>query len=305
MPRLHLAENSPDSLTDWLIGTPLMILAIIVCAVALRWLVHRAIARVVKSMVSHGPRRPPSESPRAARVLRQAAGLDNERRAQRAETTGSVLRSVTSLVIYGIAALTIMAEVGVPLGPLLASAGVGGVALGFGAQSLVKDFLSGIFMIIEDQYGVGDVIDTGDMMGTVEEVSLRVTRVRDFEGVVWYLRNGEILRIGNRSQGWSTAMIDIPIAYDQPVDTAISALEQVAEEMDAAPEWHKLLLEPPAVGGVQSVAAGEINLRVTAKCVPMQQYGVTRELRRRAKDAFDAAGIKGPELPPYAKGPAA
>ncbi|TWP37670.1 mechanosensitive ion channel family protein [Leekyejoonella antrihumi] len=304
MPHLHLVDNSPDSVTGWLIGTPLMVIAIIVCAVVLRWLIHRAISRVVKSMISHGPRRPPSESPRAARVLRQAAGLDNERRAQRAETTGSVLRSVTSLVVFGIAALTIMAEVGVPLGPLLASAGVGGVALGFGAQSLVKDFLSGIFMIVEDQYGVGDVIDTGDLMGTVEEVTLRITRIRDFEGAVWYLRNGEILRIGNRSQGWSTALIDIPIGYDQPVDIATRALEQIAQDLDDAPEWHQLLLETPTVNGVQSVAAGEINLRMTAKCVPMQQYGVTRELRRRAKEAFDAAGVKGPELPPYAKGPA-
>ncbi len=302
MPRLPLAGDAPNSVADWLVGTPLMIAGIVIVAVVVRWLVHRLIARVVTSMVSHRPRRPPSESPRAARVLRQAAGLDGQRRAQRAQTTGSVLRSVSTMVIFAIAALTIMAEIGVPLGPLLASAGVGGVALGFGAQSLVKDFLSGIFMIVEDQYGVGDVIDTGTMMGTVEEVSLRITRVRDFEGVVWYLRNGEILQIGNRSQGWSTALINISVGYDQPVDRAISTLEQVVRDLDSDPEWHKLLLETPTVGGVDSVAAGAVEIRVTAKCVPMEQYGVTREIRRRAKDAFDAAGIKGPQLPPYAAG---
>ncbi len=296
------AENPPNTWTDWLLGAPLMVACIIVAAVALRWIAHRLISRVVDTMANHKPRRPPSESPRAARVLRQAAGLDNERRAQRAQTVGSVLRSVSTMVIFGIAVLTIMAELGVPLGPLLASAGVGGVAIGFGAQSLVKDFLSGTFMILEDQYGVGDVIDTGTMMGTVEEVTLRITRVRDFEGVVWYLRNGEILQIGNRSQGWSTALINIPIGYDQPVDRAIHALQRVVTEMDGDAYWHKLLLETPTVDGVQSVAAGAVEIRVTAKCVPMEQFGVTRELQRRAKDAFDEAGIRGPQLPPYATG---
>ena len=128
---------------------------------------------------------------------------------------GAILKSTSTFVIFTLALLTVMATVGLPLGPLLASAGVGGVALGFGAQSLVKDFLSGIFMILEDQYGVGDVIDTGEAVGTVEDVTLRVTRLRDASGIVWYVRNGEIVRIGNRSQGWSTALVDIPVGLQR------------------------------------------------------------------------------------------
>ena len=152
-------------------------------------------------------------------MLAQATGLAHERHRQRTLTMGSLLRSiVTFVVVTLITVLTVMAIVGIPLGPLLASAGVGGVALGFGAQSLVKDFLSGIFMILEDQYGVGDVIDTGEAIGTVEEVTLRVTRLRDASGVIWYVRNGEIIRVGNKSQGWSTAIVDMPVSYAENVE---------------------------------------------------------------------------------------
>lgn len=297
--------HADQTVLGWFLDGPLMVLCIIVGAVLLRWLVHHAIRGVVRRMVTTTPRRPQAATPRAARVLRQAAGLDSARRKQRAETTGSILRSVSTLTIFAIAALTILARVGVPLGPLLASAGVGGVALGFGAQSLVKDFLSGIFMIIEDQYGVGDIIDTGQAIGTVEEVSLRVTRVRDFEGVVWYVRNGEILRVGNRSQGWSFAMVDIAVGYDQDLKLATSTLEQVLADLDSDPQWHKVLLESPQFGGVQSVSPGQIDLRVNLKCLPNEQWALTRELRGRAKEAFDAAGVKGPELPAYRTPPSA
>ncbi|GGB16555.1 mechanosensitive ion channel protein MscS [Flexivirga endophytica] len=292
----RFAAADKQSTLEWAVGAPLMILCIIVGAIALRWIVVRAIDRAVRAMEN---RSRPERTGRTGRMLRQAAGLDNQRRKQRAATMGSVLRSVATIIIFGVAALTVMARLGVPLAPLLASAGVGGVALGFGAQSLVKDFLSGIFMIMEDQYGVGDVVDTGGTIGTVEEVTLRVTRIRDFEGVVWYIRNGEILRIGNKSQGYATTFVDIPIGVDQSVEKALQVLRRVAAEVDDESPWKERLLEEPMVAGVQEMSSGSVTLRIIATCVPNEQYGVAREIRERAKMALDEAGVRGPHLPPY------
>ena len=162
-------------------------------------------------------------------MLASATGALSERRRQRTETLGSVLRSLVTTIVFGVAFVMILDEVGIPIAPLLASAGVAGVALGFGAQSLVKDFLSGIFMILEDQYGVGDVIDTGEAIGKVEDVTLRVTRLRDGNGVVWYVRNGEIIRVGNRSQGWSTAIVDLPVAYTEDVERVQAILREALQ----------------------------------------------------------------------------
>lgn len=182
------------------------------------------------------------------------------------------------------------------MAPLLASAGVGGIALGFGAQALVKDFLSGIFMIAEDQYGVGDHVRIGEVTGTVEEVTLRITKVRDASGMAWYVRNGEVLTVGNVSQGWSTAIIDIPVAYDEDPEHVLSLLQGVANDFDVDENWSDYLLETPKVAGVESIASGTMTLRLTAKCAPNQQLGVQRELRQRAKRVLDAAGIRGPQL---------
>jgi small-conductance mechanosensitive channel len=173
------------------------------------------------------------------------------------------------------------------------------VALGFGAQSLVKDFLSGIFMIVEDQYGVGDVIDTGEAIGEVEDVTLRVTRLRDGNGVVWYIRNGEIVRIGNRSQGWSTAIVDTAVAYDEDIDRAITVMREVVHQMDQDPAWQGRLLEEPTVVGVESIAAGAVTVRIIAKCAPNENFPVQREIRERLKVALDRSGIRAPQLAPY------
>ncbi|MCA1672362.1 MAG: mechanosensitive ion channel family protein, partial [Actinobacteria bacterium] len=182
-----------DSVVD---GT-FSILTIMVLAFGLRLVVHRAINRLI-SRVSEG--RTPAW-PRTRE--RQAAGgprpESTERRSQRARTIGSLLRSVSSFMIYGIAFIMVLAEFGVDVAPILASAGVLGLAIGFGAQNLVRDFLSGIFMMLEDQYGVGDTVDLGEATGDVEAVGLRITTIRDVSGTVWYVRNGEILRVGNFS----------------------------------------------------------------------------------------------------------
>jgi len=211
---------------------------------------------------------------------------------------GSILKSTSTFVIFAIALLTIMATLSLPLGPLLASAGVGGIALAFGAQTLVKDVLSGIFMILKDQYGVGDVIDTGEAIGTVEEVTLRVTRVRDASEVVWYIRDGEIVKIGNRSLGWSTAVVDIQVSCTESLDTVLPLVREVAHELDRAPEWTTPLLEEPVVAGAESMVGAVITIRVIAKCAPNENFPVSRQVRERVKAALDAAGIRAPQAGP-------
>lgn len=293
-----------EDVVDYLVGAPLRIVAILLGAVVIRWLVHRAITRVMKRTIDSRLRERLAER-RHGHVLVEASGvLASERRRQRAETIGSVLRSIASFVIFGLAFVTALAELGIALGPILASAGVAGVALGFGAQSLVRDFLSGIFMILEDQYGVGDLIDTGEAVGTVEEVSLRVTRLRDSSGMVWYVRNGEILRVGNHSQGWSTALVDVSIAYNQDIPTVLEVIRATANELAEDDAWRDRILEDPVVAGVESVTGAAVTIRVIVKCTPNDHFAVQRELRERIKEAFDREDIQVP-LPPAPAPPAA
>jgi moderate conductance mechanosensitive channel len=205
---------------------------------------------------------------------------------------GSLLNSISSIVIWTIFAITAVAELGYPIGPLIASAGVVGVALGFGAQSLVKDFLSGISMIFEDQYGVGDVVDVGSASGTVEAVGLRVTRLRDVEGTVWYVRNGEILRVGNKSQNWARTVLDIPVALDQDLHKVQEVLRDVAHDVWDDEDFKHLVIEEPEVWGVQELTPNWISVRVTLKTAPMEQWAVAREMRQRIKLRFDHEGIE-------------
>ena len=294
-----LSEITPEEVWAWFLGEPLLILVTILSALVLRWVLLRSISRVVDVTIAKHDARRNRQPGRAGRVLAQATGVVNERHKQRTLTMASLLRSVITFSIALITVLTVMSIVGIPLAPLLASAGVGGVALGFGAQSLVKDFLSGIFMILEDQYGVGDVIDTGEAIGTVEEVSLRVTRLRDPSGVVWYVRNGEIIRIGNKSQGWSTAIVDIPVSYSENLEKVIPLIKSVVHQMDEAAEWQGLLLEEPQVVGVESMTGTAVTVRILAKTAAEQQYGVSREIRERVKAALDEAGVQGPPHAPF------
>lgn len=282
----------------WLVTDGVRVLITIALAVVARWFLHRAIGRVVKTMTSKSAKRL-VDATNVGRVAGTANGLAQERHVQRVETMASLLRSVATFVVGTIATLTIMALFGIPLGPLLASAGVGGVALGFGAQSLVKDFLSGVFMIFEDQYGVGDVIDTGEAIGTVEEVTLRITRLRDATGVTWYVRNGEIVRIGNKSQGYSTAIVDMPVAYDENIERVIAVIREAANAFGTDPEWKDRLEAEPRVLGVESITGATMTIRVLTQCVAGENFGVQRELRERLKIALDVAGIKAPPVAPF------
>ncbi|MBA2695629.1 MAG: mechanosensitive ion channel family protein [Ornithinimicrobium sp.] len=288
--------DSWEDFGGWLLGPPLRVVLIIVAAVVLGWLVRRSIKGVEDAAAARAENK---QRDNTDKVVDAATAADIERRHQRALTLGSLLRSIATFTIATVAILTVMAEIGLPLGPVLASAGVGGVALGFGAQSLVKDFLAGVFMIIEDQYGVGDLIDTGEAVGTVEEVTLRITRLRDASGVVWFVRNGEIIRIGNKSEGWAVATIDIPVAYDEEPSRVLPLLHQVAEEVWADPEQHARLIEEPSVAGVESVSGGVMTLRIFAKCRPGEQWAMPRVIRQRVKAVLDAEGIRGPQINPY------
>ncbi|HEY0646108.1 MAG TPA: mechanosensitive ion channel family protein, partial [Nocardioides sp.] len=213
------------------------------------------------------------------------------RRVQRAATMGSLLKSIVSGIVFTVIALMVISELGYDIAPLIASAGILGVALGFGAQALVKDFLSGIFMIFEDQYGVGDVVDLGEASGTIEAVSLRVTRLRDVNGTVWYVRNGEVLRVGNMSQNWARTVLDVTVGYTEDLVHVRRVLEEVAHDLWEDEDFRGLIIEEPEVWGVESLGVDGIVMRVTLKTAPMEQWGVARTMRERVKARFEHEGI--------------
>jgi small-conductance mechanosensitive channel len=212
---------------------------------------------------------------------RARALLGGERRQQRATALGSVLSNVASLTIFTIATFIILGDLGLNLAPVLASAGVIGIAIGFGAQNLVQDFLAGIFMLLEDQYGVGDVIDIDEVTGTVEAVSLRITRVRDVNGVIWHIRNGTISKSGNESHGWARAVVDFPVPHNLDIMQARTLMEHAAVAMWQDETWHEVILERPEVWGVQEVTSESVLVRVIARTAPLRQWEVGRELRER------------------------
>lgn len=270
---------------------------VLVLALVLRAVLRLVIRRVVRVLVNRGHDRNDDLGARARRILAKASGVTAERHRQRAETLGSLLRNIVDVVVTVVVVLTVLAIFGVPMGPLIASAGVGGVALGFGAQSLVKDYLSGIFMLAEDQFGVGDLIKVGELTGTVQEVTLRVTKLRDTTGTVWYVRNGEVLTLGNVSQGFSTAVVDVPVSIDEDPEKVQSVLRAALATMDQEPEFDDVLLEPPSVLGVGAISAGSMTVQVSVKTGPNQQWGPMRAVRERSQRALAEAGIRGPILP--------
>jgi small-conductance mechanosensitive channel len=279
--------------SNWLIAKPLSILVLILIGVVLRWLVHRLIGQItrhaaegaVPSIIARG---------RMPQMFAERDAIASERRQQRADTMGSLLGSIATGVISSIVVFMVIAQLGYNIAPLIASAGIIGVAIGFGAQSLVKDFLSGIFMIMEDQYGVGDTVEVGLASGTIEAVGLRVTRMRDVNGTVWYVRNGEILAVGNMSQNWARTVLDIPVAFSEDLTRVRALLAEVAQEVWEDPEYRPVILEQPEVWGVERWDPDGVIIRLVVKTAPQQQWSVARELRERVKDRFDAEGIEIP-----------
>ena len=281
--------------SEWVLDRPIRIMFIVILAWIASKLAQRAVVRFARGIAVS----PTHERLQVLRELGPGRILIEERETKRAEaraeTIGHVLRSVVVAGVWTLALLMILGELDINLGPLIAGAGIGGIALGFGAQSIVKDFLSGLFMLIEDQYGVGDFIDVGAASGTVEEVSLRSTTLRDVAGTVWHVPNGEIARVGNMSQLWSRAVIDVEVSYDTDLRMAMGVVQRVADEMWQDPEWGgDELMDPPEVRGIQNLGASGIAIRLMVKTEPSEQWNVERELRLRLKEALDEAGIEIP-----------
>ncbi|NUT34038.1 MAG: mechanosensitive ion channel family protein [Hamadaea sp.] len=283
-------NSTVASASLWVIK-PARIVLIVILALIARFILHRAISRM--TMRAGEGKVPTILRPLRERLpssLTEATTVFPERRRQRAAAIGSVLRSFVTATVFSIAGLMILGELGINLTPLVAGLGIVGAALGFGAQSLVKDVLAGLFMLLEDQYGVGDVVDVGEATGVVEAVGLRTITIRDGQGVVWYVRNGEIIRVGNRSQGHRVAIIDVPIGFAN-VDEAVTVLRAAADRVAADPEYAADFLEPPEVAGVESVTIDGATIRVTAQTPNEAHLRVTRELRRRMSEALESSGI--------------
>ena len=289
-------------IADWIIDRPLRIILILAAAWILVRVARRGIDRLVKRILITDDRSTrrivipgldtvakldsPEDREREERVrLRQNA---------RAASISEVLRSTTTVLIWSIAGMLVLGELGVDLAPLIAGAGIAGIALGFGAQELVKDCISGLFMLLEDQYGIGDIVDLGEATGVVEEVALRTTVLRGVDGTVWHVPNGQVARVGNVSQHWSTALIDIDVAYDADLSEVRDVMQRTAEEVCAHPDISDDVLDAPQVLGVESLAADGITLRMTVTTAPGTQWGVQRRLREALKAAFDTAGIEIP-----------
>ncbi|MFC7017490.1 mechanosensitive ion channel family protein [Streptomyces viridiviolaceus] len=294
----HLAAEWPGWMRDHttaLIGIPLRVALIVVLLLVVRAVAKRAITRVVQRVLEPAAgetdRSRSRWSGRGPAVLHRDRSRARQRREQRARTIGSVLSSAVTIVLFMIGVAMVLDQVGIALGPLLASAGVVGLAIGFGAQSLVADYLSGLLIMIEDQYGVGDSVDLGEAVGEVEHVGLRLTHVRDLNGGLWHIRNGEIMRVRNDSQEWARAVLDVAVAYDANLDRVHQVLEDTGRAMRQDPAFEDVLLEDLSVWGVQSLDADGVVVRLAVKTVPLQQWAVTRELRHRVKEALDEAGI--------------
>jgi small-conductance mechanosensitive channel len=266
------------------------ILFVVLLALLVRAIVNRLINKVTERAATATLSVTPNGRAHKAATAVHLAGT--ERREQRARALGSILRSAVSIIVFGIAALTILGILGFNLAPLLASTAVLGVALGFGAQNLVRDYLAGLLMLVEDHYGVGDTVNAGVATGTVEAMTLLTTRLRDVNGVVWHIRNGTIEAVGNESQGWSRAVIDYPVPYGEDLAQIRMLMEQAADSLYRERGWKKLMLEKPEVWGAQELSSKEVTMRLVAKTTPMRQWEVARELRARVKAALDAAGVR-------------
>jgi small conductance mechanosensitive channel len=270
-------NRSQASSGESLFGPPLKIVLLVVGGMVVTRIGMRAARRFVRAIHTRSPLR-----------------TGSTRAQQRAATLGDVLAGLVRAVGWTVVLLLVLGELGLNVAPLIAGAGIAGIALGFGAQSLVKDFLSGFFILVEDQYGVGDVINLGDATGTVEDVTLRVTRLRATDGTVWFVPNGEIKQVGNTSMEWSRALIDVLVPYESDVRAITGYLNEVAAEFAADQRWSEAVLEPPEVWGVQAMGSEGITLRVVVKTAPRKQYDVARELRGRITERLRQEGVRGP-----------
>lgn len=308
LPGLQLLAPATDragglsAVARFLVDTPLVIAGIVVAAFVVNKLCRRAAKLLVRRVGARRARHGPGLLKRhAPAVLFDTGELLSARAVQRSEALAAALAGVVSFVIGLMAVVAVLRVAGVRIAPLLTGAGLIGVALGFGAQPLIKDFLSGVFILVEDQFGVGDWVDIGAATGSVEAVTLRATRVRSVDGTVWHVPNGQILRAGNMSQHWSRALLDVQIALDSDIPRAREAIKRVADEI-----WHEdgAIIEEPEVWGVTSVGPDGITIRLVAKTAPLEQWRISRRLRERIKAELDREGIEVPPPVQWARGDA-
>ncbi len=271
---------------DW--GFAIRIALIIVGLFVIRLILLVLIRRVVTSVTSGVKKRAGAEDTRAL----DASPLARARIVQRARTIGLVLSNLITAGLLISAVIAILSELGIAIGALAAGAGILGAALGFGAQSLVRDFISGLFIVVEDQYGVGDFVDLGSATGVVESIGLRVTQVRDLEGTVWYVRNGEILRVGNSSQGWSRVILDLPLAYNADLDKAKKVIEEAAAKLAESLGSKSGLIGKAQVWGIQAIEGESVVFRIVQQVRPSKKDELARLIRLEVKKAIDKAGIK-------------
>ena len=264
---------------EFLLVRPLKVVLILLLAVVVSRVAARAVRRAVRSVRARTPLSPTSV-----------------RAEQRASTLGDVGASLVRAVVWVVALLMVLDEVGLNLAPLLAGAGIAGVAIGFGAQSLVKDVIAGMFILLEDQYGMGDVVRlSAGASGVVEDITVRMTRLRAVDGTVWFVPNGEIREVGNSSMEWSRALIDVLVRYETDLDLVRDIITEEAHAFALDPEWASKLLEPPELWGVESMEANHLVVRMVVKTAPLEQYAVGRELRRRITARFWRDGVRGPD----------
>lgn len=292
-----------DTNKHWLVEVPIRVAVYLLVALIARYLIHRMIDRATTGrnpkIVDEAQPSADEAEPKRQRLrnLRERAGssANNDkiaaRRQQRAQTIGSVLKSTVSIVLLVWVVLSVLNVFGVNIAPFIASAGVVGLAIGFGAQNLVRDFVTGVFMLLEDQYGVGDTVDLGDAIGEVESVGLRITTIRDIDGTLWYVRNGEIARVGNMSQDYAVARIEVPVALTNDLSRAERVALEAAQQAIKDPALAAKVIGDPEMLGVQELSPDLVTLRMTVKTRPNAQWSVQRSLRRAILAAYDEHGI--------------
>ena len=289
------------NMAELLLARSLKVAAVLLGAVVLNRLVRWLLRRLVRGL-EHRYIQQPLESLRAKTpraLLASTDPLPSLRRSQRAEMIGAALANVASVAIWLVAAIGVLHVLGLRLGPLLAGAGIAGLVLSLSAQQMVRDFLSGIAMLMEDQYGPGDVVDAGPAKGVVERVGLRTTRLRAVDGIVWHVRNGEIERLGNESRDWARVLVDVEVARGTDLAQAMRTVEQAAHQVAQDEQWQPFLLEAPELWGVEEVKPASVTIRLAVKTRPSKRDDVARQLRASVEGALEQAGIP---LPPVAEG---
>lgn len=282
-----------DRIGQWLLSNGVTILVIILVALLVRFVVGILVNHIFQTMYQSGSRI--SRMTNVVVKKHPDAGLaaaHEERRKQRADTLSTASKNVASVVIWSIAFVMILAQVGVNIAPIIASLGVAGLAAGIGAQTLIKDVLAGVIMLFEDLVAVGDYVDLQFAEGTVENVNLRVTQVRGLNGVLWTVRNGEIISLGNYSRGLGTAFVMLDIASSADDAAVTEAIHAVFDTLKADQKWSKLIVGAPQATGILSVDGARYQRRTTADTIPGKQWDVEREIRKRLRVEFDKRGIE-------------